>query len=68
MVEGAMPMQPDMSGTTAGSVPTPDGAPNQESRERATLIAFVVVALVATGAWLVLLGWLAVAGLRALGV
>jgi len=57
-----------MSETTAGSVPSPDGAPDQELRERVTLIAFVVVALVATLAWLVLLGWLAVAGLRALGV
>jgi hypothetical protein len=57
-----------MSGTTAGSVPTPDGAPNQELRERVTLIGFVVVAVVATVAWLVLLGWLAVAALRSLGV
>jgi hypothetical protein len=32
-----------------------------------TLIAFVIVAIVATFAWLALLGWLAVAGLRALG-
>jgi hypothetical protein len=57
-----------MSETTAASVPSPDGAPDQELRERVTLIAFVVVALLATLAWLVLLGWLAVAGLRALGV
>ncbi|MEA2473194.1 MAG: hypothetical protein QOE06_1109 [Thermoleophilaceae bacterium] len=57
-----------MSGTTAGSVPSPDGAPDQELRERVTLIAFVVVSVVATAGWLLLLGWLAVAGLRALGV
>ena len=56
-----------MSGTTAGSV-TPDGPPGQELRERATLIGFVIVAVVATIAWLGLLGWLAVEGLRALGV
>jgi hypothetical protein len=61
-------MQAAMTGTTAGSVPTPDGTPNQELRERVTLIAFVVVAIVATVAWLALLGWLAIAGLRALGV
>jgi hypothetical protein len=63
-----MPMLAAMSGTTAGSVQSPDGAPTQELRERVTLVAFVVVAIVATVAWLALLGWLAVAGLRALGV
>ena len=52
-----------MSGTHAAE--TPQG---QAVRERATLIAFVVVALVATVAWLGLLGWLAVEGLQALGV
>ena len=57
-----------MGGTTAGSVPTPDGAQNQEVRERVTLIAFVVVAVVTTVAWLALLGWLSIAALRALGV
>ena len=45
----------------------PDGS-HQETRERVTLVAFVIVSIVATFAWLVLLGWLAVAGLRALGV
>jgi hypothetical protein len=55
-----------MSETTAGSV-HPDG-PHHEVRERVTLIAFVVTSVIAMIAWLVLLGWLAVAGLRALGV
>jgi hypothetical protein len=32
-----------------------------------TLIGFVVVATVATFAWLTLLGWLAIVGLRAIG-
>lgn len=54
-----------MSETTAGNLPSPDGSP---LRERATLVAFVVVALVATVAWLVLLLWLVVVGLRALGL
>ena len=45
----------------------PDG-PHQEMRERVTLVAFVVTSVIAMLAWLVLLGWLAVAGLRALGV
>jgi hypothetical protein len=48
-----------MSDTTAGNLPSPDDSP---LRERATLIAFVVVAVVATVAWLVLLA------LRGLGV
>jgi hypothetical protein len=55
-----------MAETTAASM-HPDG-PHQEMRERVTLVAFVVVSIVATFAWLVLLGWLAIAGLRALGV
>jgi hypothetical protein len=57
-----------MSGTTAGSVPTPETPQGQALRERATLIGFVVVAVVATCAWLVLLGYLAVAGLQSLGL
>jgi hypothetical protein len=57
-----------MTGTTADSLQTPDGAPTQELRERVTLVGFVVTAIVATVVWLVLLGWIAVAGLRALGV
>ena len=61
-------MLPAMSGTTAGSVPNPEGSPHQELRERVTLFAFVIVATVATVAWLVLLAWLALEGLRALGV
>lgn len=61
-------MSAPMSGTTAGSVKSPEGTPNQELRERVTLIAFVVVAVVATVVWLALLGWLAVAALRALGI
>jgi hypothetical protein len=60
-------MRAAMSGTTAGSV-TPDGPQGQELRERATLIGFVIVAVIATVAWLGLLGWLAVEGLKALGV
>jgi hypothetical protein len=60
-------MQGAMSGTTAGSV-TPDGPQGQALRERATLIGFVIVAVVATFAWLGLLGWLAIEGLQALGV
>ena len=63
-----LPMQGAMSGTTAGSVPTPDGPQGQALRERATLIGFVIVAVVATFAWLGLLGWLAIEGLQALGV
>ena len=55
-----------MSETAAGSV-HPDG-PHQEMRERVTLVAFVVTAVIAMVAWLVLLGWLAIVGLRALGV
>jgi hypothetical protein len=54
-----------MSDTTAGNLPSPDETP---LRERATLVAFVVVAVVATLAWLVLLLWLVVVGLRALGL
>jgi hypothetical protein len=61
-------MQGAMSGTAAGSVPTPDGPQGQALRERATLIGFVIVAVVATFAWLALLGWLAIEGLQALGV
>jgi hypothetical protein len=57
-----------MSETAAGSVPTPDGPQNEAFRERATLVAFVVVAVVATIGWLVLLAYLAIAGLRSLGV
>jgi hypothetical protein len=59
-------MQPAMSETAAGSVPSPDG-PHQQLRERVTLIAFVVVSLVATVAWLGLLAWLAIEALGALG-
>ncbi|MDQ3934259.1 MAG: hypothetical protein M3340_06465 [Actinomycetota bacterium] len=54
-----------MSETTAGNLPSPDDSP---LRERATLVAFIVVAIVATVAWLVLLTWLVVVGLRALGL
>ncbi|HEX8647058.1 MAG TPA: hypothetical protein VF715_09150 [Thermoleophilaceae bacterium] len=57
-----------MSGTTASSVPNPEGSPHQEMRERVTLVAFVIVATVATVAWLGLLAWLGLEGLRALGV
>ena len=60
------PMLPAMSETAAGNLPTQDG-PQQDFRERATLIGFVVVATVATFAWLALLGWLAIEGLKALG-
>ena len=56
-----------MGETAASSVPSTEG-PQQETRERVTLIAFVVVAVVATVSWLVLLAWLAIAGLRSLGV
>ena len=55
-----------MGETAATRVPSAEG-PQQETRERVTLIAFVVVSIVATFAWLALLGWLAIAGLRALG-
>jgi len=55
-----------MTETAAGSMPPPEG-PQQDFRGRATLIGFVVVATVATFAWLALLGWLAIEGLRALG-
>ena len=57
-----------MSGTSAETVSKPDGPRGQEVRERATLVGFVVVAVVATIAWLGLLGWLAVEGLKALGI
>lgn len=57
-----------MSPSSAETVQRPDGPQGQEVRERATLIGFVIVALVSTIAWLGLLGWLAVEGLRALGV
>jgi hypothetical protein len=59
-------MQGAMSETAAPRVPTPDGA-DQDLRERVTLVAFIVVSIVATFAWLALLGWLVVVGLRALG-
>ena len=55
-----------MSETAAPRVPTPE-APDQDMRERVTLVAFVVVSIVATFAWLALLGWLVIVGLRALG-
>jgi hypothetical protein len=58
-------MQGAMSETAAPRVPA-DGA-DQDMRERVTLVAFVVVSVVATFAWLGLLGWLVVVGLRALG-
>ena len=50
-----------MSETAAGPPlsevgPDPDGSGH--GHERAGVIAFVVVAVVATAAWLVLLGWL----------
>jgi hypothetical protein len=57
-----------MTDTAAGSVPTPEAPQQDEFRERATLVAFVVVAVVATVSWLALLAWLAVEGLQALGV
>ncbi len=61
-------MHPAMADTAAGSVPSQDGGQHQELRERATLVAFVVVAIIATTSWLVLLGWLAIVALRALGL
>ena len=57
-----------MSDTAAGSVPTPETSQQEAFRERATLVAFVVVAVVATISWLSLLAWLAIEGLKALGV
>jgi hypothetical protein len=65
---GSVPMLATMSETAAGSVPTPEGNPRQELRERVTLVGFVIVATVATVAWLTLLAWLALEGLRELGV
>jgi len=56
-----------MSGTTAG-VSSAEAPQSQVVRERATLIGFVIVSVVATFAWLLLLGYLAVAGLRTLGL
>ncbi len=55
-----------MSETAAPRVPTPEGS-QQDLRERVTLLAFIVVSIVATFAWLALLGWLVIVGLRALG-
>ena len=60
------PMLAAMSETAAGNLQTPE-TPQQDMRERATLIGFVVVATIATFAWLALLGWLAIEGLQALG-
>ena len=64
----SVPMQAPMSGTTAGSVSSSDATPRQELRERVTLIGFVIVAIVATVAWLGLLAWLGLGVLRSLGV
>ena len=63
-----MPITAAMSETTAGSVPTPEDPRHQELRERVTLVGFVVVSIVASVVWFVVLAWLAVAGLRSLGL
>jgi len=58
-------------GETATSPPLPgDGMGGGDgygsSRERAGVIAFVVVAIAATAAWLALLGWLVVLLVRSI--
>ena len=62
-----MPIAPGMSETAASGVPSPDGS-HADARERMALVAFVLVAIIATVSWLVLLAWLVVVGLRALGL
>ena len=44
------------------------GIPNDGTRERFALDAFVTIAVVATLSWLVLLGWLLLTALRAVGI
>jgi hypothetical protein len=63
-----LPIMPAMGETAAIQEPGPDQAETAVApRERVALGAFVVVAVVATVSWLVLLGWLLLVGIRALG-
>jgi hypothetical protein len=48
--------------------PAPEPTNGTAGRERLALLAFVGTAIVASVSWLVLLAWLVVVGLRALGV
>jgi len=57
-----------MTETATTGVSAPDAAIAVDGRERAALIAFVTIAVVATLSWLVLLGWLVLVGLRAVGI
>ena len=63
-----MPIMAAMGETATFQDPAPEGAQVVDPRERLALGAFVLVAVVATVSWLVLLGWLLVVGMRALGV
>jgi hypothetical protein len=57
-----MPMNGPMTQTAAGQPVTPEGVSGSNvytsGRERAGVLAFVIVAFAATAAWLVLLAWL----------
>ena len=57
-----------MSDTAAVQDPVQEAAQAASGRERMALGAFVFVSVTATVAWLVLLGWLVLVGLRAVGV
>jgi hypothetical protein len=57
-----------MAESAALKDPAQDAAQGVQPRERFALGAFVFVSVTATLAWLVLLGWLVLVGLRAVGV
>ena len=57
-----------MAETAALRDPAPESPEGAAGRERLALLAFVGTAIVASVSWLVLLAWLVVVGLRALGV
>jgi hypothetical protein len=57
-----------MAESAAVTDPAQDAAQSVNPRERFALGAFVFVSVTATLAWLVLLGWLLLVGLRAAGV
>jgi hypothetical protein len=57
-----------MAESAALKDPAQDTAQSVQPRERFALGAFVFVSVAATLAWLVLLGWLVLVGLRAVGV
>jgi hypothetical protein len=57
-----------MAESAALKDPGQDAVQGAQPRERLALGAFVFVSVTATLAWLVLLGWLVLVGLRAAGV